>query len=177
MSKKLMFSLIVFVLLCPDVLADEILLKNGNIIEGNIISIDKDSNATICLVEGGKLTSMKIMVSFNDIKDLVVDDKYIGLTREKIPVESYLAKREITLNKKQSSNDIDVKIRQRVERQKSFIKDIEVRQEDKRRFKRKLQHEKEMVILETEMQKELIEFSKSAGVSPEVGVSSIRVTK
>jgi len=60
----------------------------------------------------------------------------------------------------------------RVQRIKNNLRYIDQQQEDKRRFEKDLEHQKEMLLLELEAQKELITHAKSSGADTGVNIYS-----
>jgi hypothetical protein len=111
-----------------------------------------------------------MQIGIKEIDDFKMDDKYRDLQKEG-PTEEQKAAHEAFLQRQRyASADVDRKIRERVEREAYRVREMEQRQEDKRRFERILAQEKEMEVLETEMQKELIDFSQKRGISPKVTI-------
>ena len=168
MNFKLISVAALFLLCSSIVYGDEIVLNNGNIFEGNIVSIDDAKNILIDLVFDDKLVGINLEISSKEIRRYRVDNKYKNLKREEIKEEDKLASLILLLKQKKDALNIDLRIKERTMREMKRIRDIENRQEDKRRFQTELEHEKEMQLLQMEIQKELIKHSKNVGVKPNV---------
>jgi len=151
-------------------MADEVLLKNGEIIKGNIQEMS--AKVLIDVVIDNKIIGAKITLSKNEVKEIKKDGKYLSLEKKEI------SKKDQTLNsiklkeRTALSSKINKQILKRVQREATRIKEIEVKQEDKRRFEKSLQHEKEMEVLEGEIQKDLIKESVKYGVNPKVYITN-----
>lgn len=171
-TKIIILNIFCLFLFCHLVLADEVVLNNGEVIEGKIISLDKEGNIRIDVVLDNRLVGVVMEVKSEDVFDYKIDNKFEGLRRESPDIENKLANLVMLKNQKQQEPDIDEKIRQRVEKEKERIRDIEMRQEDKRRYEKDLAHEKEMKMLEAEIQIKILEASKKMGIEPNVNVNA-----
>jgi len=155
------------IILCSSlVFADEITLKNGEIVEGNIINVDTDGNIKIDIVLDNQITGMIMVFKKDEIGSHKIDDKFRTLKKRELTEEEKLVNTKLLERQQRAAADVDYKIRKRVEREKNRIKDIEMRYEDKRRFEKQLEHEKEV----TQMQKELLKESVNSGVQPRVDI-------
>ena len=171
MTKSIQINLIIMLFFLVSIsnvaIADTIYLKNSEILTGNIIE-NNNKQVTLDVVIDSELIGGKISIAKDEIKLVQKDNKYIHLVRSGIPEqekESHLIQyRERT----KVDSDVNEWILRRVKKEADRIKEIEAKQEDKRRFEKQLQHEKEMEILKAKLQKELIEASKNSGVNPDV---------
>ena len=153
--------------------ADEVVLTNGNVLKGNIISNDeKKGDVTLDVVLEGELTGVKLVLKISEIKSIKKNDTYRSLVRQEISAEEK-AKNQVRIQQMmEKAENVDQQILTRIQRIKDNIRYIEQQQEDKRRFEKELAHQKEMLRLELEAQKELITHAKSSGAKAGVNIYS-----
>jgi len=169
---RIAYIFILGVLFCVSAAAaDEIVLTNGKVLEGNIILDDKKKGEMILdVVLEGELTGVKIELKISEIASIKKDDGFKYLVKKEISQEEDLKNRERIQQTLDEAKGVDQRILARVQRIRDHLRYIEQQQEDKRRFEKALEHEKEMLLLELEAQKELITHSKNSGAQTGVNI-------
>ncbi len=108
--------IILLVLACGrPVLADEIILKNGKVIEGNLIKVDPESRTVyIDVVLSGELVGAVISYTPAEIQSLKQDGKYANLKKNAANPATLKAEEQRRQERiKASPGDIDARIRER----------------------------------------------------------------
>jgi hypothetical protein len=146
---------------------DQIALRNGCVIQGNVKSQTEDVIEFDVVIED-KLVGALIWINKDEIKETVIDGKYSNLQREDVGLEESQQYQAYLRKESSSVMDIDERIRQRVEKEKQRNDEIDRKQEENRRFNRILEHEAEMENLEHQNKKDLITHSQKNKVQPSV---------
>jgi hypothetical protein len=127
------------------------------------------------VVEGTFIEGYEVIkINSNSVefkKDGIVFTKILQNSQRLIETKTFTQQQEINetiVIERRINKDIDQKIVERVEKEANRIKEIEDRQEDKRRFEKKLAHQKEMEILKSEEQRKLLNESKGIGIDAHV---------
>ena len=68
-----------------DVCADEVYLKNGKVVQGNILNPqDQEQSVKVDVVEGGELIGAILLFDRSSIENIRVDGRFQGLTRREL---------------------------------------------------------------------------------------------
>ena len=150
-------------------LADEIHLKNGHIIEGNILE-ESGEAIRISIVINNQLTGMEMEIPKETVDSTQIDGKYSNLVRRELIEEE--RKKDLLEYRERSRPryDVDKRITERIERTHARNEEIDRKQESKRRFEQILAQEKEIIDLKHENRKDLITHSKKNGIEANVKI-------
>lgn len=142
--------------------ADTVTLRNGQVIEGNVVEIFEEEKAILFdVIIDGKLVGGKIKLYGTDIAIVEVNDTYRKLKRKELTLEERERDNELYRERLKSNSSIDDKIISRTERNtKRRIKQRE-REEDK-------VHEKDVINQRHYNRKDLITHSVNEHVKPKV---------
>ena len=171
MRKLKVFSAFLFLLGSVPLIsfADEIFLKNGEVIQCNILEENTEKGTVkVDVVLDGQLAGMQMVFNDSEIKELKRDEKYKDVVKkepdvgEKQAIQTHLDR----LDAKASAVDTSLKERYSFEVQRA--KEMEAADARERERQQLLQHEKEMEQLKAEEQRELLKAAAARGVRPNV---------
>jgi hypothetical protein len=135
MNKTILF-LILVMFISFNGYADEIILNNGYVMEGNIIEVIKDKESVLVdVVIDGELIGGKILIHKDEIKLVNLDDKYKNLKKKLISQEERDRLEEIRIKRQEKSYEINDAIDSRIRRRQNqdYKKEIlEIRHENRK---------------------------------------------
>jgi len=144
--------------------SDEIILKNRNVLHGNIISVNKKNKTLILdIVIEGNLVGIKITLKEKEINTIIIDDIYRSLIRKGVSPKLRKINLETYKYRIEQSYRMNDRAWTRVNRQKDRV--FKQRNKDADRL-----HSREMEVLRHRNRKELITHSKDTLVTPVVKI-------
>lgn len=174
MKKPMLF--VAFLILMGSValtsFADEIILKNGEVIQCNILEKNNETGTvTVDVVLDGQLAGMQMSFKSSEIKTIKKDGKYKNLTKKELDASEKLQAVQKHLDRlNEQAAGVDQRINERVAREVQHLDQVEATVEERRQLQKLLEHEKEMERLKAEEQRRLLKESKEIGVNPNVHI-------
>ena len=169
--KNLILTVLTILILTSTAFAQENLNISGIMQDAKMVAIINNE----VVVEGTFIEGYEVIkINSNSVefkKAGIVFTKILQNNQRLVETKTFTQKQEINetiVIESRISKDIDQKIVERVEREANRNKEIEDRQEDKRRFEKELAHQKEMEILKSEEQRKLLNESKGIGIDAHV---------
>lgn len=151
--------------------ADEIMLHNGRVLQGNIITIDEGKGEVVLdVVLHHELIGMKMVLRTSEVKSIRRGDDYQHLVKKEISPEQQLQNQQALQRATEAAADIDQAILSRIQREIEHNRYVNQKQEEQRRFREELEHQKQMHQLELEAQKEIITHSQKEGANTDVNI-------
>jgi len=143
---------------------DEITLKNGQILEGNVIRVIEEEKALILdIVIDGELINGRIQLNADDMDIIEINEDFKHLKQKELSKEEIKANNDMYYERQRRAWDINDRIFARIDQRRK----IKLAQEN--RDKNRL-HEKEVVNIRHRNRKDLITYSKNELVTPVVEI-------
>lgn len=153
-------------------MADEVMLNNGSLIQGNIIKVDKARQIIkLDVVDNGELVNAIMTLSINEVEYVVVNKEYKNLRRKDISEKDREDSRMEALSRKEKARKYELKYEQAIRNQNLSETNRQLSEnvrKNNREFK--LKREKEILTLRHEQRKDLIKSSKEIYVSPSLRI-------
>ena len=113
--KRSILIFLTILLITPCVFADEILLKNGKVVEGNIIKEDEEKHRVfIDVVLSGELVGAILDYNQSEIQSIKKDGKYANLQKHEVGASTKKPEEQKRVQRAKSpSDDINARIRTR----------------------------------------------------------------
>lgn len=172
MNIKWMISIFVIFGTATISYGDQIVLKNGQAIEANIID-ETDKKVKVDVVLQNQLVGGQIEFNKREVAEINRDGRYVNLERKQLSEDERNRNIDEYRSRNKVPNDLDQKILARVERIKKRNDDIEKKQEAKRIFNEVLTHGKEVINQKHENRKDLITHANKVGIKSNVSVVDI----
>ncbi len=169
-------KIIIVLILCSFIFvssafADQVVLRNGRILEGNIISQDEEKNEVVLdVVLNGELIGMTMVIKTLEIKSIHRGDDHRHLVRREISPEEHLKNQQALQRAAEAAKNIDQVVSMRIQREVEHIRYVNQKQEERRRIQQELEHQKKMHHLELEAQKDLMDHAQNKGIKADVNI-------
>ncbi len=150
--------------------ADRVTLKNGQVIEGNVVEIFEEEVAILFdVVIEGELVGGKIKLYSTEVTIIEINEDYKHLKYKQLTSEEQEQEKQAYEERQKSNSDMDDRITSRIERT------IKRRVEQKQREEDKV-HEKEVITQRHLNRKDLITHSVDEHITPKVIIKDTNET-
>jgi len=165
MKKIFVMCFGVFLIMTSLVFADEVYLKNGQLIEGNILKVNKVNNTlSIDIVIDNKLVGGVIILRPDEIKSISLNDNYRMLVKQSVTTEQKIKDKQARIERKNKVQEVEEAVRKNKlrkiieEKAVARMHSIEFRQDQL--IEKQYNHDKEM-----------LKYSQDNDVAPDVNIN------
>ena len=154
--KIIIISFLIFFISITLTNADKITLKNGHVIEGNIVEVYDEEKPSILfdIIIDGQLANMKVRFYGTEISIIEIDNLYRGLKPVELTQEEREKNIRIADKRERKAREIDDRVSSKMNQRRQMR--IAQKHRDKDR-----EHEKEVIKIRHDNQKDLITHSQN----------------